>query len=215
MKYKGAIFDMDGLIFDTERIYQQTWQELATERDIRLEDGFLEAVSGTNGLYMRQVIEKFYHVPDGSPIVAECMERIRKKLSVYVPVKEGVYEILAFFRTKGIRIAVASSSSMEQIEENLQKARIREYFDALVSGAGVEHGKPAPDIFLCAAERIGCVPNECLVFEDSENGIRAGYAASCITVMVPDLIEPSPEILPYCSKIYPNLMQAMEEIGRL
>lgn len=215
MQCKGAIFDMDGLLFDTERIYQQTWQELAEERGIRLGNGFLEAVSGTNGSYMRRVVEKYYHVPDGSSIIAECMERIRKKLSIHVPVKEGVYEILDFFKAEGIRIAVASSSSMEQIGANLEKAGIRGYFDALVSGVEVEHGKPAPDIFLCAAQRIGCTPDECFVFEDSENGIRAGYAAGCITVMVPDLIEPSPQILPYCSKVCRSLVQAREEIGGL
>ncbi|MCI9083206.1 MAG: HAD family phosphatase [Lachnospiraceae bacterium] len=215
MKCKGAIFDMDGLMFDTERVYQQTWQELADERNIRLGDGFLKAISGTNGPYMCQVIKEYYHVSDGSFIVAECMERIRKKLSVHVPVKEGVYEILVFFREKGIRTAVASSSSMEQIEANLKRANMRGYFDAIISGTEVENGKPAPDIFLYAAERIECLPNECLVFEDSENGIRAGYAAGCITVMVPDLIEPSPEILPCCSKICRNLNQAMQEIGNL
>lgn len=111
MRYKGAIFDMDGVLFDTERIYQQTWQEIATERGLSLADGFLQAVSGTNGAHMRHVIEQYYHVPDGAPIIEQCMLQVRQKLSVHVPMKNGVREILSFFREHGIDMAVARAAA--------------------------------------------------------------------------------------------------------
>lgn len=212
MEIKGAIFDMDGLLFDTERIYQQTWQEIAGEMGARLDDGFVKAISGTNGQLMSGVIERYYHVLDGTAVMDRCMERMREKLAAHVPVKEGVQEILDFFRKKKIRMAVASSSAMEQIEANLKAAGIRDYFSTVVSGTQVRHGKPKPDIFLCAAEQIGCGPESCVVFEDSENGIKAGFRAGCMTVMVPDLIEPSSDIRPYCSKICKDLRQAEQEI---
>lgn len=212
MECKGAIFDMDGLLFDTERIYQQIWQEIAEKRGIVLGEGFLKAISGTNGAYMCRIIENYYQVSDGHAIMQECMGRVRDKLSVHVPVKKGVYEILDFFQKEGIRMAVASSSAAEQIESNLETAGIREYFSAVVSGMEVRHGKPAPDIFLCAAERIECEPGACFVFEDSENGIKAGHAAGCMAIMVPDLVEASSGILPYCTKICPDLLQAEKEI---
>lgn len=212
MEFKGAIFDMDGFLFDTERVYQQTWQELAQERNVELGSDFPRAISGTNGKYMCRVIEAYYHVADGSAIMEECMERIREKLSVHVPVKKGVHEILEFFQKKGLRMAVASSSTAEQIASNLKKAGIRRYFDAVVSGTEVRCGKPEPDIFLLVAERIGCEPGQCFVFEDSENGIKAGHAAGCVTVMVPDLFEASPGILPYCAKICQDFLQAEKEI---
>lgn len=215
MKCKGAIFDMDGLLFDTERIYQQTWQEIARERGTELGGDFSKAISGTNGVYMCRVIETYYQVNDGHEIMEECMARVREKLSVYVPVKKGVHEILEFFRKSDIRMAVASSSAAEQIESNLETAGIREYFSAVVSGAEVRRGKPSPDIFLCAAERIGCVPGECFVFEDSENGIKAGHAAGCMTIMIPDLTEASSGIRPYCAKICPDLLRAEEEIREM
>ena len=215
MKYKGAIFDMDGLLFDTELVFQQLWQEIAGERGVVLGDDFVKAISGTNGKYMCGVIENYYHVPDGTAIMNECMGRMRERLSAHVPVKKGVHEILDFFQKKGIRMAVASSSSIEQIKSNLKLAGIQGYFAAIVSGAEVKCGKPAPDIFLCAAERIGCGPEQCFVFEDSENGIRAGRAAGCITVMVPDLIEASSDILPYCRFVCRDLLQAKEEIGEM
>lgn len=215
MRFKGAIFDMDGLLFDTEYIYQETWQEIAVQRDIILDGSFLKAISGTNGARMCQVIEAYYHVPDGTEIMENCMEQMKQKLSVHVPMKKGVREILDFFRDNGIGMAVASSSAVQQIEANLRKSGIRDYFSNVVSGAEVSKGKPAPDIFVLAAERLRCAPEECFVFEDSENGIRAGYAAGCFTVMVPDLIEPSSEILPYCRKVCPDLEQAAREILHL
>lgn len=212
MKCKGAIFDMDGLLFDTERIFQETWQELAETCQVELADGFVRAISGTNGEHMCRVIEEYYHVPDGNLIMEACMSAVKKKLEIHVPVQEGVTEILQYFRENGIKMAVASSSAREQIKANLENAWIEEYFEEIVSGAEVRHGKPEPDIFLRAAEKIGCRPEECFVFEDSENGIKAGYAAGCVTVMIPDLIAPSSEIVPYCSHIYENLLHAMQEI---
>lgn len=214
MKWKGAIFDMDGVLFDTERLYQETWGELAAERGICLEDSFLMAISGTNGSGMKRVIKKYYQVSDGTAIIEMCMARMKEKLALHVPVKEGVYEILEYFREIGMRMAVASSSSALQIEANLSKTGIREYFSEIVSGAEVEHGKPYPDIFLLAAKKIGCKPEECLVFEDSENGVKAGHRAGCFTIMIPDLIEPNAEISVLCSKIYMDFLQVREAMKK-
>lgn len=119
---------MDGLLFDTERVYQQTWQELALEKGMKLNSSFAKDISGTNGQHMCRVIEQHYHVPDETAITDECMVRIRKKLSLHVPVKQGVHEILDFFQKKEIRIAVASSSTSRQIESNLETAGIRKHF---------------------------------------------------------------------------------------
>lgn len=214
-KITGAIFDMDGVLFDTERMYQDIWQQLARERHVTLGSGFVRTISGTTGNRMRQVVEEYYQVSDGDAVIRECMARIREQLSVHVPVKEGVREILHFLKEKGIPAAVASSSSTEQIEANLRKSGIRDTFASVVSGTEVKAGKPAPDIFLCAAERIGCRPEECVVFEDSENGIRAGHAAGCITFMIPDLIAPGEDIRPYCSRICGGLTEARKELENL
>lgn len=213
MGFSGAIFDMDGVLFDTERVYQQTWHELAKERGVRLSGGFLQAITGTSGAHMNHVLEEYYHIPDGAALAGECMGRVREKLSAYVPVKRGVRDILEFFKGQGFPIAVASSSLPQQIEANLQKSDLRGYFNEIVSGTEVEHGKPAPDIFLRAAERLMCSPQECFVFEDSENGIKAGYAAGCATIMVPDLIEPSPAILQFCTRVCGDLLEAREEVS--
>lgn len=207
MEFKGAIFDMDGLLFDTERIYQQTWHEIAGERNIVLGDEFIKRISGTAGADTLHIIEEYYHVTDGAAIAGDCVERVKNKLAVHVPIKEGVHEILDYFKEKNVAMAVASSSGMQQIESNLHVAGIRDYFQAVVSGTETGRGKPYPDIFLYAAGKIGHRPEDCLVFEDSENGIKAGHAAGCITIMIPDLMEASPEILPYCSKVCSSLIE--------
>lgn len=215
MEYTGAIFDMDGVLFDTEKVYQQTWHEIAAELKVTLGDGFLADISGSSGVHMNQVIEAYFQVPDGAGIARECMDRVRKKLSVHVPMKEGVREILELFQQKGMPVAVASSSLSQQIEANLKNAGIDGFFSEIVSGTEVEHGKPAPDIFLRAAKRIGCKAEQCFVFEDSENGVKAGYAAGCATIMVPDLIVPSPQIRQYCARICASLVEAREEVCRI
>lgn len=209
MKCKGAIFDMDGLLFDTEKLFQQTWNEIAEERGIQLPKEFSGEISGTNGKHMCRVIEKYYKISDGREIQDECMLRVQAKLKRNVPKKPGVDEILQYFKKNKIPLAVASSSSKQLIESNLRVARVSAYFDVIVSGTEVKHGKPAPDIFLIAAERIKCRPEECYVFEDSVNGVRAGVAAGCKTVMIPDLILPTREEYKCCYGIYDTLKDAV------
>lgn len=214
MKCKGAIFDMDGLLFDTEKIYQQTWNEIAEEKGIHLPKEFVQAISGTNGRTMCRVIESYYGVSDGRQIQSDCMERMKKKLDMHVPKKVGVDEILQFFKENNVHLAVASSSAKSQIENNLEIARIKFYFEKIVSGTEVEEGKPEPDIFLLAAEKIGCKPEECYVFEDSSNGIQAGYRAGCKAIMVPDLIAPTEEMKKISYGVYNTLIDAMNDIRK-
>lgn len=203
---------MDGLLFDTEVIYQQTWNEIAKEKGIHLPKEFVKAISGTNGKTMCHVIESYYGVSDGRLIQSDCMARMRKKLKIQIPKKTGVDEILCFFKENNVHLAVASSSAKSQIESNLEIAGISSYFEKIVSGTEVKKGKPEPDIFLLAAEKIGCKPEECYVFEDSLNGIRAAYKAGCKAIMIPDLIVPTEEMRKISYGIYRTLKEALNEI---
>lgn len=211
-RHTGAIFDMDGLLFDTEHIYQETWQEIAAERGVTLGPGYTEAISGSSGLGMCRVIERFYHVADGHEIMVECKRRIHEKLSVNVPLKPGAREILDYMRGAGYRIAVASSSTRSQIDANLEHSKLMDCFDAIISGEDVATGKPDPEIFLKAAAALNCPPEECYVFEDSRGGVKAGHAAGCDTIMVPDLLPPTEEIEPMCHRIYKDLREALDDL---
>lgn len=206
---KGAIFDMDGLLLDTERLYQESWVEMAKQFSQTPDPAFPAAVSGTSGEGMRAAIRRYYPAVDAYAFQAGCTARVDGILDEQgPPVKPGARELLEYFRARGVKTAVASSSGRKRILPNLCRANLRDFFDAVISGEEVIHGKPGPDIFLLAAEKIGCRPGMCYVFEDSVNGVRAGMAAGCITVMVPDLTAPPKELA--VSKVCASLLEAEE-----
>lgn len=213
---RGAIFDMDGLLLDTERLYQESWVEMAREFGQAPDPAFPSAVSGTSGEGMREVIRQYYPAVDPYAFQAGCIARVGRILDEQGPlVKPGARELLEYFRQRGIRTALASSTGRERILSNLRAAKLDRFFDAVVSGQQVERGKPEPDIFLLAASELGCPPEECYVFEDSVNGVRAGMAAGCVTVMVPDLVPPPGGLA--VSRVCPALLdaKALIETGRL
>ena len=209
---RGAIFDMDGLLIDSEWMWQKTWHAIAAERGVVLPDSFPSEVCGTGGKRTREVIRLRYGVDDPEPIMRECTERVHKLQENGVPLKSGARTILDGLRAQGCRIAVASSSPMDMIERNLRLHGIEDRFDALVSGRDAPHGKPAPDVFLMAAERIGVAPEECWVFEDSPIGVEAGWRAGCRVVMVPDQTAPTDETRRMCWGVFPSLDAAWEVI---
>lgn len=210
----GAVFDMDGLMFDTERVYRDTWVRLADLYGVPHNPEFPKAVCGTSGSHMVEVIRSYYPQVDAQRFCDDCLRLVDESLQEEVPVKKGLYEILEGMKKRGIRMAVASSSLPDLIRRNLNKAGVYDYFDAVISGTEVEHGKPAPDIFLLAAERIGLPPSQCYVFEDGRNGIYAGVAAGCRTIMIPDLTEPDEEIRRICYGIYEDLSTAFHALEK-
>ncbi len=214
---KGAIFDMDGLLFDTERLFRESWTVMAERFGKVPRTDFPAAVAGTSGEHMLEVVRAYYPDVDAKEFVRCTAARVGELVSRDVPEKPGVHEILDYFRECGMKLAVASSSSRAMIDNNLGSAGIGHYFDVIVSGEEVEHGKPEPDIFLLAAKRLGCMPQECYVFEDGINGARAGVAAGCATVMIPDEVPPTKDLLSGCAGIFKSLTEAKEAIkaGRL
>lgn len=212
-RFEGAIFDMDGLLLDTERIFQEEFSRLAAERGITLGPDFVAGVCGSSQTEGWKVIARHFQTDDPATIDRLCIEGVHARLETEVPMKKGAEEILIRCRRAGLKLAVASSTALPQVEHNLKTAGIYGYFDEIVSGHEVKNGKPAPDVFLLAAERIGTDPRKCFVFEDSLNGIRAGHAAGCHTVMIPDCVEPTEEIRQICDGIYDDLVQAADALG--
>lgn len=210
----GAIFDMDGTLLDTEQMYRSCWMELAAEYGQQPNAAFPRAVAGTNGEQMRAVIAQYYPDVDAGQFMQDCIERVKNRIAHAVPKKEGMDEILEFLHQKGVKIAVASSSSVAQIEKNMTLAGAMPYLDAIVGGDEVVDGKPAPDIFLLAAERLGVSPQDCYVFEDGINGVRAGVAAACDTIMIPDGSFPTDEMYQICVGVYSSLRAAQQAIAQ-
>lgn len=210
-KAKGVIFDMDGVLFDTERIFQGFWKDIAAERGIDLGEDFVSTITGTNGKLLLSIVEKYYQVYDGRAIRDEVIRRIDDYLTREVPIKKGVINMLGYLKEKGIRTAIASSSPTDLIISNLKVSGTTDYFDIIVSGKEVEKGKPSPDIFLLAASRLDLDCKDCIIFEDSFNGIRAAHSSGAITIMIPDLIQPTEEIKSLTDGIYQDFDAFLED----
>ena len=206
---KGAIFDHDGLMFDTEKIWQKIWNLVAREMGITLPDEFKKEICGSNGQHTLDVIQKYYHVEDGREIRDRVIESVaHDEIENPIEMKEGLLDILEMFQKHGVKMAVASSSPKEMILMNLKRSHLEKYFEVVVSGKDVKHGKPAPDIFLLAAEKLGIDPRECYVFEDAYNGVQAGVSAGAQTIMVPDLLQPNNEIRNIVHAVCESLKEA-------
>ena len=210
---KGAIFDMDGLLTDTERWYAASWKETAKAFGQEWVPDFDKFVAGTSGEGMRTVIHTHFPAVDAQKFMEYCVQQAYRLGEENLREMPGATEIVRFFRERGVKLALASSSPGDVIQRYLRKLGLEPFFDAIVNGFEVAHGKPAPDIFLLAAERSGCAPEDCYVFEDGVNGCLAGIAAGCATVMIPDLFEPTEELRKGCAGIFESLTKAQEAIA--
>lgn len=194
---KAVIFDMDGLMFDTERLWDTLWEP--TCRALGLEmpqdlEAFFTGGRGLAGVKLNEHIQKFFPQADPQVIVEKIWELAEQRFAQGIPCKPGLAELLETLEEKKLPRIVASSSPRALILKNLETTGMARYFDQVVCGADVRHSKPAPDIFLEAARRLGVDIRDCLVLEDSFNGVRAGHAAGAVTVMVPDIAQPDEEI---------------------
>lgn len=192
---RACLFDMDGLIFDSERCFMEQLSVVMHEYGYHLTREIYCETLGMSGDMLQKVM--LGHYGQEYPF-HEIGQRARARvdtiaLSVGLAVKQDIQEILALLKGRGVLCAVASGSRTEAVEKYLGAAGLDQYFDVAVGGEQVSHSKPAPDIFELASLRLDIPPQECVVLEDSENGIRAGKAAGCTTICVPDLKMPRKE----------------------
>lgn len=215
MAIKGVIFDMDGLMFDTERLFTYYWTHACRDYGIPRKEEFVAAVRGSSGEKMRACVREHYGPAlDADGFCRRVYEYVDEHLKESVPKKKGLDELLAFLQAAGLPCAVASSTYRSLVERNLKTAGVEGCFSLIVTGEEVARGKPYPDIFEKAAAGLGLAPGECLVLEDSYNGVKAGAAAGCVTVMVPDLMAPTPEISALYTACLEDLGQVPEFIRR-
>lgn len=208
---KGAIFDMDGLMIDTEKLYLRFWKQAAADFGYDMRDEHVFAI--------RSMARKF-SIPKlksmlGQDFPTEEVRAHRTELmNEYVSqhgfdVKKGLFELLDYLRSTGRKIAVATATPRERTLMYLDIINARDYFDAIICGDMVTTGKPDPEIYLTAAKGLDIPPELCAAFEDSPNGIRSAYSAGCKAVMIPDMTEPDDDILPCISAVYKSLDEAI------
>lgn len=192
---KGILFDMDGLILDTEKLYCRFWQEAARILGYPMT---MEQALGMRSLSRHAGEAKLKSYFGEGISYTEVREKRIELMDAFVEkegvtTKPGIWELLAFLQEKQIRTAIATSSPIGRTKKYLSSVHLENEFDEIVSGYMVEHGKPEPDIYVYAARQLGLKPENCIVLEDSPAGILAAYRAGCMPVMIPDLDEPDEE----------------------
>lgn len=186
----GIIFDMDGVLIDSERQSNEGWLWAAEQLGVDMPMWLIDSFNGAPAELCCKFFDDYYKGAidywEAKELRTQHVYKIRETEGI--PVKKGVKEVFEYIRNNGLKCAVATSTRRESAEKTLHKIGVWDYLDAVVYGDEVEHGKPEPDIFLRAAKAIGISPSEAVVVEDSINGIKAGYAADMRVVHIPDTI---------------------------
>lgn len=209
--YDAVVFDMDGVIFDSERAVMQCWKELAEKYQIPDIEQAVLSCTGTTMKRTREIMLETYgadfpydtYAKESSVIYHSRYDGGR------LPMKPGVVELLTFLKEEGKKIALASSTRRPTVVNQLKNAGILDFFDQVICGDMVERSKPAPDIFLKACEELGVKPECAYAIEDSYNGIRAAYAGKLHPIMVPDLLPETAEMRKKAEVVLPSLLEVI------
>ncbi|MBQ8725201.1 MAG: HAD family phosphatase [Oscillospiraceae bacterium] len=204
---KGLLFDMDGLLLDTEKYYFRYWIESAAEFGFSMKPRHALAIRSLAARYAERYLKKAlgddfdYHAVRARrrELIHEAMEREG------ISLKPGVMELLTYCRDKGVLTAVATATPTENAKTHLKRVGLFDMFSEVVGGDSIEYGKPSPDIYKKAAAALELDPEYCLALEDSPNGIIAAFTAGCKPVMIPDLTEPDEMLKPLLYECVPTL----------
>lgn len=209
---KAVIFDMDGIIFDSERLVLECWEKMAKKYHLEgMHEAYLPCI-GTNDSRTKEIMMDYYGA--GFPYDA-----FRKEASVLfheitdrdgLPVKKGVRELLEYLNDNDIPVGLASSTRLAVVTEELKQAGLYGYFRTVTGGDQLKRSKPEPDIYLMACGKLGARPENTYAVEDSYNGIRSSHSAGMMPVMVPDLLPPTEEMRQKSVAVLDDLLQVRD-----
>lgn len=208
----AVIFDMDGVIFDSEQLILVCWEKIAEKYHLEGMHEVMMLCIGTTKVRTKEIVLE--HYGDDFPY-----EELSAEASVMfheiceregLPVKKGVRELLDYLKEQNIPTALASSTRLEVVTQELKQAGLYEYFQVVVGGDQLKRSKPAPDIYLLACEKLGIAPKAAYAIEDSYNGIRSSHSAGMKPVMVPDLLAPTEEMREKSVVVLEDLLQVRD-----
>lgn len=212
-----AIFDMDGLMFDTERLSLRAWDYAGKAAGYPVNSSVILEAVGMNA----QGSARFFKERLGEDFPMEMLRKLKQQYMMEeialkgTPVKDGLYDLLSFLEAKGVPKAVATSTGRVHTQLLLSSAGIADRFEHILCGDEVSEGKPNPEIFQRVAAHFGCAPETCIVLEDSENGILAASRANMVPLLIPDLKFPAPEIQKLAQKTFSSLMEVQVYLSTL
>ncbi len=212
MRHSAVILDMDGLMLDSERMARDAWRRALADWGLALPDSLYFQLIGREAADTKAILARAF---GPSLPVDDAYARKQQYLDEAImrdgiPTKPGLHALLDALDVRGIRKAVASSTHRRFVAQKLQLTGLSGRFDAIACGDEVPLGKPAPDVFLLAAKRLGVPAHECVVLEDSEAGIRAARAAGMTAILIPDLKPPSAEALTLAHRVFPSLTEVRD-----
>lgn len=209
--FKAAIFDMDGLLIDSERAIKNAWLQIAHRNNVALTEADYLRVVGRNEVDAKAILDNIF--PE-----TFSYEEARRSVAVLLsksdavrgyPAKLGAVALLSQLRARAVPCCVASSTRSSEVRHCLDQSALLAFFGAICGGDEVAKGKPSPDLFLLASKRLGIEPEDCLVFEDSEYGVIGALAAGMSAVVVPDLKTPNADIRANCVAVLESLEHAL------
>lgn len=214
---KAVVFDMDGLMFDTERLTIKAWDYAGEKLGVG-KMGYM--VFKTLGMTIESSRKVFKQHFGDSFSEENLLKYTGQFFSDYyeqygTPTKEGLYELLNYLKEKNYKIGVATSTRKPSALKHFERTNITSYFDAIVCGDMIEHGKPAPDIYLMASSFLNIEPSECIALEDSPNGITSAFRAGLNPIMIPDLIQPDDNINKMLFRKFTSLLEVIELLDNM
>lgn len=217
-KIEAVIFDMDGLMFDTESVYYQANQNIADDlgMDYSIED-YKEFIGAGDNIYFPEMEKRFAHVQGIDTFRERSVAELEKMFSAgAIQTQPGLIELLDYLKAQGITTVVASSTRRTLVEELLDKTEVRSYFADYIGGDEVAETKPNPEIFEKAFEKTGAAHKEnVLILEDSKNGILAANGAGITVIHIPDLVTLDEETQQKTDAIYDSLHEVIEHIEKI
>lgn len=195
---EALLFDMDGLLLDTERMQDKIWDKAKEHFHYDFNESFKKEMRGINIQASLKIYEKYFGKNFDYQTVLKWRRAYFMEIAKNegIPIKKGALELLRYVRQKGIHCALATSTERNRFMQYIPylEENIFDFFDVIVDGSMVQRSKPDPEIFLLAADQLGVDIKNCMVLEDSINGVKAGIASGAMTVMIPDLMQPTDEI---------------------
>ena len=212
MQIKGIIFDMDGLMFDTEKLLAKYWIQAAQEAGFDMQMEHVLQIRSLSAVYAKPKLQGFFGKEfDYEKIRSRRRQLTAEHLETYgIEKKPGLDELLNYLKAYDYLTAVATATDRNRTENYLKQLNLLDKFHILLCGDMVKKGKPDPEIYLKASEALNLKPEECIALEDSPNGIISAYRAGCQAVMIPDLSQPEEELKPYLTACLPTLNQVID-----